>query len=140
MACPAHIQVLAPKRHPSDRSNAVKNPKFRAALVDVIREAGADGGCEKAKGALLYTVASKVGKACLAGASRARVGWWQQRISRGRKGVGAHEAWWKSSSPLSGGRQSPAPAARCSSLQTPCRTASCCSTILAVAGLVATRR
>lgn len=40
-------------------ANAVKNPKFRQALVDVIKAAGVEGGCEKTRGALLYTVASK---------------------------------------------------------------------------------
>lgn len=35
-------------------------PKFRQALVDLIKAAGAEGGCPKAQGALLYTTASKV--------------------------------------------------------------------------------
>ena len=40
--------------------NAVKNPKFSKTFTEVITEAGADSGCPKAKGNLLYTVASKV--------------------------------------------------------------------------------
>jgi hypothetical protein len=40
--------------------NALKNVKFTQTLVDVIKEAGVTGGCPKAKGNLLYTVASKV--------------------------------------------------------------------------------
>lgn len=40
---------------------ALKNIKFTQALVDVIKEAGvAEGGCPKAQGNLLYTIASKV--------------------------------------------------------------------------------
>ena len=39
----------------------MKNRKFRAELLSIIREAGLDGGCDKARGALLYTAASKVG-------------------------------------------------------------------------------
>ena len=37
----------------------MKNAKFRKSLVDVIKEAGLEGGCPKQQGALLYTVASK---------------------------------------------------------------------------------
>lgn len=40
---------------------AIVKPKFRQALVDLIKEAGAAGGCPKSQGALLYTTASKVG-------------------------------------------------------------------------------
>ena len=36
------------------------NPKFRQALVDIVREAGLADGCTKQKGNLLYYVASKV--------------------------------------------------------------------------------
>ena len=39
---------------------AVKNRKFRAELTTIIHEAGLEGGCDKARGALLYTTASKV--------------------------------------------------------------------------------
>lgn len=39
--------------------NALKNPKFRQSLVDVIKEAGAADGCAKTQGNCLYTVASK---------------------------------------------------------------------------------
>ncbi|KXZ51794.1 hypothetical protein GPECTOR_11g237 [Gonium pectorale] len=39
--------------------NALKNPKFTKVLEEVIHEAGAASGCPKAKGNLLYTVASK---------------------------------------------------------------------------------
>ena len=42
------------------RRNSVKNPKFRQALTDVIRAAGATDGTPKARGALLYQVAGKV--------------------------------------------------------------------------------
>ena len=42
------------------RRNSVKNPKFRQALTDVIHAAGAAEGAPKARGALLYQVASKV--------------------------------------------------------------------------------
>jgi hypothetical protein len=44
---------------------AIVKPKFRQALVDLIKEASADSadsGCPKAQGALLYTTASKVGR------------------------------------------------------------------------------
>ena len=40
--------------------NAVKNRKFRGELIAIITEAGSEGGCDKAQGALLYTAASKV--------------------------------------------------------------------------------
>lgn len=40
---------------------AIVKPKFRQALVDLIKEAGVAGGCPKSQGALLYTTASKVG-------------------------------------------------------------------------------
>ena len=39
----------------------MKNRKFRAELICIIHEAGLEGGCDKARGALLYTSASKVG-------------------------------------------------------------------------------
>lgn len=39
--------------------NATKNPKFLTSLTEVIREAKAEDGCPKAKGNLLYAVASK---------------------------------------------------------------------------------
>eukprot|EP00198_Chlamydomonas_reinhardtii_P009713 XP_001699050.1 predicted protein [Chlamydomonas reinhardtii] len=39
--------------------NATKNPKFMKTLEEVVHEAGAASGCPKAKGNLLYTVASK---------------------------------------------------------------------------------
>ena len=39
----------------------MKNQKFRQVLVDVIKQAGVEGGCPKPQGALLYTVAGKVG-------------------------------------------------------------------------------
>lgn len=39
---------------------AIKNVKFRQALVQTVREAGVESGCTKQQGALLYTVASKV--------------------------------------------------------------------------------
>ncbi|GFR51525.1 hypothetical protein Agub_g13941 [Astrephomene gubernaculifera] len=39
--------------------NATKNPKFAKTLEEVIHEAGAASGCPKAKGNLLYAVASK---------------------------------------------------------------------------------
>lgn len=42
------------------RRQALVKPKFRQALVELITEAGAAGGCPKAQGALLYTTASKV--------------------------------------------------------------------------------
>ena len=42
------------------RRNSVKNPKFRQALTEVIHTAGAVEGAPKARGALLYQVASKV--------------------------------------------------------------------------------
>lgn len=45
---------------PPPRRGAIKNQKFRAALVEVIKQAGAEGGCPKAQGALLYTLGSKV--------------------------------------------------------------------------------
>ncbi|KAI8472695.1 MAG: tRNA synthetases class I, catalytic domain-containing protein [Monoraphidium minutum] len=38
---------------------SLRNPKFTQALLDTAREAGAEGGCPKAKGNLIYTVASK---------------------------------------------------------------------------------
>ena len=41
-------------------SEALVKPKFRQALVDLIKEAGAADGCPKPQGALLYTTASKV--------------------------------------------------------------------------------
>lgn len=43
------------------RREALVKPKFRQALVDLIKEAGAADGCPKSQGALLYTTASKVG-------------------------------------------------------------------------------
>lgn len=49
---------------------ALVKPKFRQALVDLIKEAGAAGGCPKSQGALLYTTASKVRPGCAAGACR----------------------------------------------------------------------
>ena len=55
-ACePASLTHLA-----KTRRNSVKNPKFRQALVDVIQAAGAAMGAPKARGALLYQIASKV--------------------------------------------------------------------------------
>jgi hypothetical protein len=42
-------------------SDTLKNAKFTATLLDVVKEAGLSGGCPKAKGNLLYTVAIKVG-------------------------------------------------------------------------------
>ena len=39
----------------------MKNRKFRGELISIIHEAGLEGGCDKAQGALLYTAASKVG-------------------------------------------------------------------------------
>mmetsp|Transcript_9586 Transcript_9586/g.20421 ORF Transcript_9586/g.20421 Transcript_9586/m.20421 type:complete len:801 (+) Transcript_9586:112-2514(+) len=39
--------------------NALKNPKFCKTLVEIVHEAKAASGCPKAKGNLLYTVASK---------------------------------------------------------------------------------
>lgn len=45
---------------PPPRRNAIKNPKFRQALVDIVKEAGLTDGCSKTKGNLLYYVASKV--------------------------------------------------------------------------------
>ncbi len=42
------------------RRNSLKNPKFRQALTEVIHAAGAAEGAPKARGALLYQVASKV--------------------------------------------------------------------------------
>lgn len=39
---------------------AIVKPKFRQALVNLIKEAGVVDGCPKAQGALLYTTASKV--------------------------------------------------------------------------------
>lgn len=54
-ACPRRSHPPAGPR----RQAAVK-PKFRAALVELITEAGAAGGCPKPQGALLYTTASKV--------------------------------------------------------------------------------
>ncbi len=41
------------------RREAVGNAKLRATLTEVIREAGAAGGCPKARGALLYSAATK---------------------------------------------------------------------------------
>lgn len=38
----------------------MKNRKFRDAIVSVVKEAGAEGGTNKSKGALLYEVAIKV--------------------------------------------------------------------------------
>ncbi|KAL4447374.1 hypothetical protein ABPG77_007407 [Micractinium sp. CCAP 211/92] len=38
---------------------AIVKPKFRQALIDLIKEAGVAGGCPKSQGALLYTTASK---------------------------------------------------------------------------------
>lgn len=44
-----------------DCRGALKNQKFTQSLVDVIKEAGlAQEGCPKAKGNLLYIIASKV--------------------------------------------------------------------------------
>lgn len=39
---------------------ALKNAKFRHALLEVILEAGVQGGCSKQTGALLYFIAGKV--------------------------------------------------------------------------------
>lgn len=47
--------------HLINNRGALKNLKFTQSLVDVIKEAGlAATGCPKAKGNLLYTIASKV--------------------------------------------------------------------------------
>ena len=40
--------------------NSLKSPKFRQALVDIIRAAGAGNGAPKGQGALLYQLAGKV--------------------------------------------------------------------------------
>ncbi|KAL6782008.1 TSQ1 [Auxenochlorella protothecoides x Auxenochlorella symbiontica] len=44
---------------PGTLAGAIKNVKFRQALVQTVREAGVESGCTKQQGALLYTVASK---------------------------------------------------------------------------------
>lgn len=38
----------------------LKNPKLLKNVIEVIREAGAEGGCSKAQGALLNAIATKV--------------------------------------------------------------------------------
>ena len=43
----------------------MKNRKFRGELIAIINEAGLEGGCDKAQGALLYTAASKVAGTCM---------------------------------------------------------------------------
>lgn len=54
---------LSTRARPVDACRqAIVKPKFRQALVDLIKEAGAASGCPKAQGALLYTTASKVGR------------------------------------------------------------------------------
>jgi hypothetical protein len=46
--------------HTALRRQAAKNVKVRQALISVIEDAGAQGGCPKAQGALLNTISSKV--------------------------------------------------------------------------------
>jgi len=48
-----------PVSPPPPRRQSLRNPKFTQALLDTIKEAGVAGGCPKAQGNLIYTVASK---------------------------------------------------------------------------------
>ena len=55
----AHARACAASHHLQRES--LTNVKFIQTLLDVIGEAGADGGCARTQGNLLYTVATKVG-------------------------------------------------------------------------------
>ena len=46
--------------HQNNHRESLKNVKFIQTLLDVIGEAGADGGCPRTQGNLLYVVAVKV--------------------------------------------------------------------------------
>ncbi len=43
------------------RRQSLRNPKFTHTLLETVKEAGVEDGCPKAKGNLIYAIASKVG-------------------------------------------------------------------------------
>lgn len=59
MAC-GRRQLARPCTPAHPRRQSLRNPKFTQTLLDTVQEAGVAEGCPKAKGNLIYTVASKV--------------------------------------------------------------------------------
>jgi hypothetical protein len=69
---------------PPSRRQSLRNPKFTQTLLDTVKEAGVVEGCPKAKGNLIYTVASKVRTAAGQDANLAAAGAnGQRQLTRG---------------------------------------------------------
>jgi hypothetical protein len=78
----------APARPTRPRRQSLRNPKFTQALLDTVKEAGVVEGCPKAKGNLIYTVASKV-RGGEGGRRHRGGGCWQQGRHRGFGSAGS---------------------------------------------------